>query len=172
MAKISLKEKLAKLSLVELFFTGITQTKTQGGEMVAVLQLDQPIDHVRGSQEVDFNGRRQPVVASDVTEIKVHENDFNDDFQWDEDTNTGSYKGSALVLDVAKTGQVWLRSTSFAASGNEFRTKQRNDRLALLFKTEAPGSANAGGAAKGTEAVKPVDVKPATAGGAQPAKTT
>lgn len=170
MAKISLKEKLAKLSLIELFFTGITVQKTKDGESIAILQLDQPIPMVRGSQEVDFNGRRMAVTASDVIEIKVHQDDFetNAGFEWDEDTDTGSFKGSDLVLDVAKTGQVWLKSTTFAVSGNDYRAKRRNESLAKLFETGTPTSVTNAGATKGPEQkAQPVDTTVKTGG--QPA---
>lgn len=133
MAKISLKAKIAAVANLALDFIGLTVQKTQGGETVAILQLSAPLEHVRGSQEVEFQGKRVAIQASDVNEIKVHENDFNDDFQWDTDTDTGSYNGSDLILDVSKSGQVWLRKQSFASAGQEMRTNNRNERLAKLF---------------------------------------
>jgi hypothetical protein len=135
--KISLKEKLMSLALIHLYFTGITVQKSTKGEQIAILTLAEPIPNVRGSQEVEINGKRYPVSATDVKEIKVHEGDFNDDFQFDAETDTGEYRGSDLMLDVAKSGQVWLRSTSFAASGNEMRTTARNERLAKLVGVSA-----------------------------------
>jgi hypothetical protein len=133
MAKISLKQKLEALSLLEFDFIGLSVQKTKDGEDVAILQLESPIPVVRGSQEVEINGTRYPITANDVKEIKVHEADFNDDFEFDTDTDTGSYKGSDLILDVAKSGQVWLRKQSFASAGSEMRTKSRNERLTKLI---------------------------------------
>jgi hypothetical protein len=133
MAKISLKQKLEALSLLEFDFIGLSVQKTKDGEDVAILQLESPIPVVRGSQEVEINGTRYPITANDVKEIKVHEADFNDDFEFDTDTDTGSYKGSELILDVAKSGQVWLRKQSFASAGSEMRTKSRNERLTKLI---------------------------------------
>jgi hypothetical protein len=133
MAKISLKKKLEALSLLEFDFIGLSVQKTKDGEDVAILQLESPIPVVRGSQEVEINGTRYPITANDVKEIKVHEADFNDDFEFDTDTDTGSYKGSELILDVAKSGQVWLRKQSFASAGSEMRTKSRNERLTKLI---------------------------------------
>jgi hypothetical protein len=133
MAKISLKKKLEALSLLEFDFIGLSVQKTKDGEDVAILQLESPIPVVRGSQEVEINGTRYPITANDVKEIKVHEADFNDDFEFDTDTDTGSYKGSDLILDVAKSGQVWLRKQSFASAGSEMRTKSRNERLTKLI---------------------------------------
>jgi hypothetical protein len=133
MAKISLKKKLEALSLLEFDFIGLSVQKTKDGEDVAILQLESSIPVVRGSQEVEINGTRYPITANDVKEIKVHEADFNDDFEFDTDTDTGSYKGSDLILDVAKSGQVWLRKQSFASAGSEMRTKSRNERLTKLI---------------------------------------
>jgi hypothetical protein len=133
MAKISLKKKLEALSLLEFDFIGLSVQKTKDGEDVAILQLESSIPVVRGSQEVEINGTRYPITANDVKEIKVHEADFNDDFEFDTDTDTGSYKGSELILDVAKSGQVWLRKQSFASAGSEMRTKSRNERLTKLI---------------------------------------
>lgn len=135
MAKISLLEKLKNATLLELLFTGLTVNKTAQGENFAILQLADPIESVRGSQEVDIDGVTYPVMARDVTEIKIMESDIDETFQWDTDTDTGSYKGSDLILDVAKsTGQVWLRSESFAAGGRALRSTNQKSRLkALIF---------------------------------------
>lgn len=152
--KVSLKQKIAILSTIKLFFVGLATQKTKDGDHVAILQLEDPIPHVRGSQEVEFQGRMIPIVATDVTEIKVHEGDFTDDFQFDEEENTGSYEGSDLILDVAKNGQVWLRRESFASSGNTMRAKFRNERLAKLVSNITSGQQ---GATNGAKKVQPVD---------------
>lgn len=142
MAKISLAAKIALVANLAYEFTGLTVQKTREGDNVAILQLSAPIEHVRGSQEVEFNGKRVAIEATDVTEIKVHENDFNEDFKWDTDTDTGSYEGSELILDVSKSGQVWLRKQSFAAAGQEMRNTNRNQRLEKLFapKVKTPAA--------------------------------
>ncbi len=132
--KLSLLAKLALLSVLEFKFTDLTATKDKDGNVIAILQLDEPIPLVRGSQEVLFNGARVPMTRKDVTEIKIHENDMNDDFEFEEGTNAGSYKGSDLILDVSKSsGQVWLRKTTFAQSGQEFGNKQKQENLGKLL---------------------------------------
>lgn len=132
--KIKLLEKVLAMSELDLEFSGISVQRTTNNELIAVLQLSSPIELVRGSQEVEFQGQKIPVTAKDVTEVKVHQNDF-DGIEWDDESNTGSYKGSVLSLDVAKNGrQVWMVSRSFAQAGQEFRQNRRNDRLTELVK--------------------------------------
>lgn len=157
--KISLLDKVLKASELSLEFSGLSIQRAQDKSMIAVLQLSAPLEFVRGSQEVEFNGARIPVTATDVTEVKVHQDDF-DDIVWDEKTDTGSYKGSSLMLDVTKTRQVWLRSESFAAGGQKQRTKLRNERLETLVKGLSGGSlpANAGGAPAANKAQGPAVV--------------
>lgn len=154
MSKISLKEKLQEINNLNLQFIGITSQKTKDKEFVAILTLAIPVPVIRGSQEVDFMGKRQAIVLNDVTEVKVHERDFNEDFVFDDATDTGTYKGSDLQFDVSKQGQAWLTSKPFSAAATEFRTKNNNDRLAKLFNVKAPEEAKADDKAKG---VKPVD---------------
>lgn len=136
--RISLKEKISMLSLLMFNFVDLQVTQAKDGSKVVILQLETPIPHVRGSQEVEYKGKRVAIPATDVTEIKIHEDDINDDFEFDRETNYGSYKGDKLVLDVSKQGQVWLRSTTFAASGNEYRSTLANDRLAKLIGGTTP----------------------------------
>lgn len=133
MAKIGLLAKLDALSMLIFGFTDVTKTKDRDGNAIAILQLAEPIPLVRGSQEVEYNGTRHPVTAKDVKEIKIHENDFNENFSFDTETNTGEYKGSELILDVSKNGQVWLRKTSFAQSGSEFRNTATQVRLGKML---------------------------------------
>ena len=142
MAKISLKKKLDLLGLIVLAFTGITRQKDKNGKVIAILTLADPIAHVRGSQEFMIDGISRPMVATDVTEVKVHEDDFVDGLEWDEDTDTGSYEGSDLMLDVSQNGITWLRTKSFAEGSREFRANSKSDRLrkALGVAPEAKGT--------------------------------
>lgn len=154
MAKISLREKLAAITMLALEFTGINVQKDKDGKDIAILTLAEPIPYVRGSQEVVYEGQTYPVTASDVTEIKVHEDDFNEDFSFDDGSDTGSYKGSELTLDVAKsTKSVWLRKNSFASAGNEMRSKFRNERLGKLVASLKPS----GKATETPRKLQPVD---------------
>jgi len=157
MARIKLSDKIKSLMTLSLVFSGITVQKTADGKKVAILQLADPIPLVRGSQDVQVNGASHGVVARDVTEVKVYEEDFEKDpgFFWDEDTNTGGYNGDGMILDVAKRSQqVWLKSTSFAASGAEYRTTAQNERYAkMIFGDKAP-------AANGADKTGKADLKP------------
>lgn len=130
---IKLLDKVLAMSELDLEFSDISVQRTQNNELVAVLQLSTPREFVRGSQEVDFQGQKIPITAKDVTEVKVHQNDF-EGIEWDEETNTGRYKGTTLSLDVSRGRQVWLVSRSFAQAGQEFRQTRRNDRLTELVK--------------------------------------
>lgn len=138
MAKISLLEKVIAISTLDLEFTSLTIQKTADGKSrIAVLQLAEPIEFVRGSQEVDTgDGILQGMTATDVTEVKVIEDDF-DKIDWDDTTDTGSYMGDGMVLDVAKrTGQVWLKTVPFSASAAEFRrTNQQSNLQKMLART-------------------------------------
>lgn len=132
--KISLKEKLAQLAIISFVFTKISWTKTSNGQKLAILTLAEPMEHVRGSQSVDIDGTIVPVTASDVTEIKVIEDDIDDNFTWDEEAGVGEYAGEDLVLDVAKSDKsVWLKAQTFANSGREYINNQRADRMKGLF---------------------------------------
>lgn len=132
MAKISLLQKVLNATELNLEFSGLSTQRTQEGELIAILQLSTPIENVRGSQEVEFQGRKIGLSATDVVEVKVHQNDF-DGIEWDEATDTGSYKGSGLILDVSKGGQVWLRTESFAAGGQKLRRQNQEGRLATML---------------------------------------
>lgn len=153
--RISLAEKVKSLMMLNLVFIGVAVKKAADGKRIAILQLADPIALVRGSQDVQVNGAMHGVVARDVTEVQVYEEDFEKypGFYWDEETNTGGYEGDQLILDVAKrTQQVWLRSTSFAASGTEYRNSAQNERYAKMIfgnKDTADKAATATGAKDG-----------------------
>lgn len=127
MAKISLREKLAKLSLIEFEFASVTSQVTKDKEKIAVLRLVTPIDEVIGSQRVpDDSGALHTVFAQDVMEVRVHQRDFDEseDFVWDEEANVGYYKGDKLSWDVAKrTQDAWLVSEPFINMGNNMRSE-------------------------------------------------
>ena len=150
MAKIKFLDHLVALSTVHLFFEGVTLQKDRDGKTVAIFQLETPIPTVRSSQEHEFNGQRRAIVLNDVTEVKVHEENMNDDFTWDPDTNTGEYKGTDLQLDVSKKGQTWLVKTSFATMGQEMVANNRRESLSKIFgeKTKEATPAGAGTGAK------------------------
>jgi hypothetical protein len=115
--RIGLMGKIAAKATKFLEFIGIDVQKTSNGT-VATLMLAEPIELVRGTLTVPGpNGENIPVNARNVTEIKVYKEDlekFDDDFNFDEDTDYGTYEGTDLVLDVDTKRQVWLRSETFA----------------------------------------------------------
>lgn len=158
--KIGLKAKLSSLATLILGFIGISYQKDRDGKMVATLQLAQPIPLVKGSQQVEYEGKLRTFDAVDVTEVKIHENDFCEGFEWDEQGDNGAYKGDELILDVTQRGEVWMRKTSFAASARGFRTQNRETRLAKVLGKKEPTK---------NEAIEPVDT---TKAGAKAGKTT
>lgn len=167
MAKITLLQKLRAMATLTFVFSNVTSARDQDGKQIAILTLGEPIPTVRGSQEIDFDGQRHPVVAHDVTEIKVHEDNMNDDFVVNED-GTVTYEGDSLILDVAKsTRQVWLVGESYASLGNKMRQVSRNERIAKLLDLDSANPAsgpNAGNSNTG----KPTVVD--TNAGKQPTK--
>ncbi len=158
--RIKLSDKIKSLMMLNLIFTGVAVKKTADGKRIAILQLAEPIALVRGSQDVVVNGATHGVVARDVTEVQVYESDFENDpgFYWDEDTNTGGYEGDGMILDVAKRSQqVWLKSTSFAASGAEYRNTAQTERYSkMIFGDKAPAN-------NGTDKTGKTDLKPVNA---------
>lgn len=135
--KVSLLAKLDMLAMVRLAFIGLTVDKATDGSRIAILQLDAPYPYIRGSQEIEYDGKKVALTQADFTEIKIHEDDIEEageDFQFDTESDTGSYSGSKLVLDVAKSGDVWLRKNTFKSDAGAFRAKNRNDRMANLVK--------------------------------------
>lgn len=149
--RVGLLEKLRSLAMIELFFTNVTATKDKEGKFIAILQLAKPIQSVRGSQTVQVSTGSVGVSATDVREIKVHQEDmveFNEatgeGFSFEAEGTGGSYKGSALMLDVTKTREVWLKKTSFAQQGQAYRTTLQNQKLEDLFAPKATSKPNDG----------------------------
>ena len=137
MAKIKLLEKIEAAKTVTLTFTEfLTQKTSDGTDNVVVLILAEPIEYVRGSQNVPLmDGTTERMVAANVTEVSVLESDIDENFDWDEEMGIGTYKGKDMVLDVAKrNGGVWLRDTPFNVSAGQFRTKARSERFGSLIE--------------------------------------
>lgn len=149
--KVGLLDKLKAIAMLNLAFTNVTSTKDQNGKFIAILQLANPIALVRGSQNVSLATGSVGVTATDVREIKVHQDDIVDydektgeGFAFDEEGTGGSYKGSELVLDVSKANrEVWLKRTSFATAGAAYRTQLQSKKLEEMFAPKATGSTGA-----------------------------
>lgn len=127
MAKISLKEALSKRKQSEFTFTGFTFVYDQNNKKIAVLELDEPIPLVSGSQSISDGETTEKLDAFDVTHVKIHEDDMNEGIVV-EDDGSGEVSTDGLRLDVSRSGEVWLRSKSFAASGQEFRRSRTSER--------------------------------------------
>ena len=148
MKKIGLKQKLALLATLAFRFSNVTVQKSSDGSQYAILTLEQPIDHVRGSQTVEHEGKIVPVQTYDVTEIKIHADAMeiaDEDFSFTDDEGTeGEYKGDKLILDVAKGSlDCWLTENSFASAASAMRKQNRNDRTGKVFARLNGQNANA-----------------------------
>lgn len=134
---LNLRQKLDKLAFISLAISNVTAQKTREGEYIAILELADPIPYVRGSQELNDGVQKIALEAFDVTEIKIHENDIDEAgeaFAFDEDGTSGTYEGKELILDVAKSGQVWLRKDTFASAGTEMRRANGQNRVSELVR--------------------------------------
>ena len=151
MAKIKFGALLDSLSLVTFEFLKPQITVTGEGDKVVVLPLVTPLENVNGSQRVpDDTGALHTVFAESVREIRVHERDYKaheDSFEWDDVLEVGTYKGTELMLDVAKRSQdVWLTGTSFASAGNSFRAENQRKSFSRYIPAGNKNDAgNAGG---------------------------
>lgn len=147
---------MAKLSAIALAavntsleIAGLTWEPREDGSRTAILTLKKPIEQVTGSQSITDveSATSEKVRAYDVMEVKVSEDNQDDDgFDLDEVTGAGTYKGN-LRLDVAKSSNdVWLVSTTFAAFGRAKRTENQNNRatgmLAKMSERRAIALAN------------------------------
>lgn len=160
MAKMSLLAKLKAMATLNLVFSTITPSKDQEGKMIAILKLEEPIFEVRGSQELEYENVKRPLIAYDVQEVKVHESNMGEGFEVDDD-GTVTYNGDGLVLDVAKsTKQVWLVKETFATSGNKLRTNLRQERIGKILGLDAANPA-ANPAAPAAPTAAPTVVNPA-----------
>ena len=150
------------LTLNLLFSASFATKKDQEGKVIAILKLVDPLEEVRGSQEVEFNGERFPLIANDVTEVSVHESNMSESFESNDD-GTITYKGDDLILDVAKTNKgVWLVKESYASAGNKLRQNGRSERIGKLLGMDAMNpAANAAPGAKTPITVAPTVVNPA-----------
>jgi hypothetical protein len=135
--KVNLLQKIAAIATLNLEFVGLDFAKSREGQLIGILQLAEPKEYVRGSQEVEHEGKRTPIVATDVFEVKIHEKDMEDEgFEFDTESDTGTYNGKKLQLDVSKGGTVWLTSTPFSAAATEFKNANRNKKTADLIKRQ------------------------------------
>lgn len=132
--KISLKQALENRKSAEFAFGSFTHTYDKDGKKIVVMALTEAIAHVIGSQKISDGTVTENLDAYDVTEVRVHENDMNDDIQVNED-GSGDVSSTTLRLDVTKSGEVWLRTKTFAQAGNELRAERTgNQQKSILEK--------------------------------------
>lgn len=126
-----LKDVVGLVSTTQFNVVGFTvESAERDGSKIAVLQLDKPIPVVEGSQFVgdDASGDRERLKAYDVETVRVHQDDFDaDGIDIDPETRKGTVKCD-LRLDVANSGDVWLKAKSFAAFAREKAGERKSER--------------------------------------------
>lgn len=145
-------KKAAALSRVTFEVSNLTIQQDSKGEDIFILKLEDPIPHVRGSQDIKLGDRTIPVEMSNVTEVKIHSEDMavlneayekakeSDPDALDpldlDDENRGTYDSTVLKLDVSKNKECWLRAIPFNLAGQNYRSDrfaQRNQERANMF---------------------------------------
>lgn len=145
-------KKAAALSRVTFEVSNLTILQDSKGDDIFVLTLEEPIPHVRGSQDIKLNDRVIPVEMSNVHEVKIHSEDMkvlseayekalaedpNTPDPLDlNDNNEGTYDSTVLKLDVSKNKECWLKAIPFNIAGQNYRSErvnQRNQERANMF---------------------------------------
>lgn len=152
---INLAKRLAAMPITTFGFTSFTKkvTSNEAGEQVMYFEfeLDEPIEKVTGTNSLyDPNGNaRVNLLALDVTSVSCSYDmleKYQEEFifgvsnptaaEEDQEFNgTGIYKGN-MMLDVARSGSVWLTDTPYSKMSSEFKkTKKGEEFSKLLEKT-------------------------------------
>jgi hypothetical protein len=134
---MTLQELLSQTKRSEFEFVNIQKDYAEDGSKLAIFTLKTAIPEVTGSQTVTDGVNTERVSAFDVTSVKMHEEDIaelgENEFTLNADGKSGKIS-TDLRLDVAKrSGDVWLKSTSFAASGREMRESKQLSRRDQLM---------------------------------------
>lgn len=151
--------KFDKMELTWDSFVKVPDSEGDGATLI--LKLSDPIPYVRGSQDVELDGKTIPVDQNDVQEVKIHtstiqaiEDKYNEkydalvaagkqeeanklepDMYFDED-KTGGYAGESLILDVAaRTREVWFKlpNESFKNASANYRRQTRLDQRRNVY---------------------------------------
>ena len=148
---IKLKDKLAAMKQTEFKFTSfekkVSSADESGNRMIyLVLHLEDVIPMVTGSNSLydpDSNAR-QHYVQSDVTMVSVnidildkYESEFTFLEENDKLVGPGSYAGD-LMLDIARSGDVWLTDTKFSKMSGDFKRNKRKEEFSRMV-TKAMG---------------------------------
>ena len=126
MAKMKLIEALKAVKQSSFKFVRFTKQYDSNNNMIAVLELEEPIPFVSGSQNITVGDITEKLDAYDVMVVKVHQDDMDNEGITVNDDGSGEVSCD-LRLDVTKSGEVWLKTKSFAVSGREFGNSRRNE---------------------------------------------
>ena len=137
---MTLLELMSKSKRTEFEFVNIEKDYAESdGSIVATLTLAEPIQEVTGSQSITDGVKTERIVAYDVTKVKIHQSEMEDEgITVNPDGKTGTVS-TDLRLDVSKSSNdVWLTSKSFATMGREMKQeKQMTRRESLLDQIKA-----------------------------------
>jgi hypothetical protein len=132
---MTLLELLSQSKRSEFEFVNIQKDYAEDGSIIATFTLKNPIPEVVGSQSVTDGVNTERVSAFDVTHIKIHQEDMEDEgISVNPDGKSGVVK-TDMRLDVAKrSGEVWLTSTSLATKSREMRDSRQMSRRDQLMQ--------------------------------------
>lgn len=151
---INLATRLAAMPITTFAFTSFSKrvTSNDAGEQVMYFQfeLDDTIEKVVGSNSLydpNNTNRRVNLLAVDVTTVSCsfemlekYQTEFvfgiSNPTAAEEDQlfdGTGIYKGN-MMLDVARSGQVWLTDTPYSKMAGEFKKTRRGEEFSKLLE--------------------------------------
>lgn len=129
---MTLKQFIKKQHDVYFRYTHVRGKTARDGTRIIIFTLAKPIKMVRGSENLydPVTKELSYPTTYNVKEINVVE----DDLTTVEKTRTNKYGGgifkrSGLLMDVARSGSVWLRKESFASSYRTYRSKMKELRV-------------------------------------------
>lgn len=162
---MKLNEFLKDKPQVDLEITQVVKEITDNGELTAKLYLKKPIPEVTsGTVRDPETGEMVPRVQFDVTMIRIHQRNMdNDGIDINED-GTGTVKAD-LRLEISRRGEVWLTNESFGSFARKQRATQNAEgNGAVIAKMKERQAAKE---LEGVDAGKPETV--ASGAGAAPA---
>lgn len=144
---IKLREKLAAMKQTEFKFTSfekkVSSADEKGNRMVyLLLHLEDVIPTVTGSNSLydpDSNARQHyvqndvAVVSVNIDVLEKYESEFTFEEENDRLTGPGTYAGD-LMLDIARSGDVWLTDTKFSKMSGDFKREKRKEEFSLMVK--------------------------------------
>jgi hypothetical protein len=140
---LTLIDKLKSIKMSEFSFTSfekkVTADRESGEKMIyLIFDLEQPITKVIGTNgEYDpDSGQRVKPIVTDVVSVQCALNVIEAseaDFTFDEDAEgklvgSGKYAGD-LILDIARSGQVWLTNEPFSKKSQDWKASKKSERI-------------------------------------------